>query len=167
MVLSLGAVFVTVAIVLVVSWRPKHETMQSADFESAKSYALTATNWPILYPEVFPSGFSVTSARFEAESYGEPGDSRWYIGLTSTDQEFMSIWQSDGVLKDVQAAATNNGDCTSEITLNDRIWQKCESTKPDTRALVRTDGDLIYVISGNASWDELINFTGSLIESAR
>lgn len=162
MVLSLGAILATVLVVLVVSWRPKHELMQSVDFESAKSNAIATSSWPILIPKEIPNGLSVTSARLEMESYGEPGDTRWYLGFTGKNNEFISLWQSDGTLSKVKSASTNDGTCSEEVTIAGNSWQKCESAKPETRAYVKTDGEIITVISGTADWSALENFINSL-----
>lgn len=162
MVLSLGAVFIAVAVVLVVTWRPKHQSVAPVDYANAKSLALTAANWPVLNPTQLPADYQVTSARFEAESYGEPGDSRWYLGLTSSDQKFISLWQSDGFLKDIQSAATNAGKCSTVISINGQDWTKCEAQKPETRSLVRKSDDLIYIVSGTADWNDLTDFAESL-----
>ncbi|MFM1819425.1 MAG: hypothetical protein RIS61_1023 [Actinomycetota bacterium] len=162
MILSLGAILATVLVVLVVSWRPKHELMQSVDFESAKSNAIATSSWPVLVPKVIPEGLSVTSARLEAESYGESGDTRWYLGFTGKNNEFISLWQSDGTFSKVKSASTNDGTCSEEVTIAGSSWQKCESTKPETRSYVKTEGELITVVSGTADWAALENFINSL-----
>ena len=162
MVLSLGAILATVIVVLVVSWRPRHELMQSVDFESAKANAIATSAWPILVPKEIPSGLTVTSARLESESYGEPGDTRWYLGFTGTNNEFISLWQSDGTFSKVKSAGTNDGICDEEVVIANNKWQKCESTKPETRAFVKTDEELITVVSGTADWTALEDFINSL-----
>ncbi|MEY4311250.1 MAG: hypothetical protein RLZZ571_20 [Actinomycetota bacterium] len=162
MVLSLGAILATVLVVLVVSWRPKHELMQSVDFQSAKANAIATSSWPVLVPKEIPEGLSVTSARLEAESYGESGDTRWYLGFTGENNEFVSLWQSDGTFSKVKSASTNNGTCSEEKIIAGSNWEKCESAKPETRAFVKTEGELITVVSGTADWASLEEFINSL-----
>lgn len=162
MVLSLGAILVTVLVVLIVSWRPKHELMQSVDFETAKINAIATSSWPILVPKEIPEGLSVTSARLEAESYGQSGDTRWYLGFTGNNNEFISLWQSDGTISKVKSASTNDGTCSEKVIIANSSWEKCESAKPETRAFVKTDGELITVISGTADWTALEDFINSL-----
>ena len=41
-------------------------------------------------------------------------------------------------------------------------WQKCESADTDTQGYLRTDGDLIYLVSGTADWTKLQEFIESL-----
>ena len=163
MVLSMGAVLATVIVVLIVAWRPKHEMMQTVDFESAKANAVSTATWPIYVPKEIPSGLSVTSARLEAESYGVAGDTRWYLGFTGSDNTFISLWQSDGTFSKVKSAATNDGSCSESVVIANANWEKCYSGKPETRAFVKTEGELITVVSGTADWPALEAFINSLV----
>lgn len=162
MVLSLSAVSIFVVVVLVITWRPQHQTMQEVDYLGAKANAVASSNWPIYVPNKLPSDYQVTAARFEAESYGESGDSRWYLGLTSKNENYISLWQSDGPIKKIKAAATNNGSCTEKEVIAGSEWEKCFSQKPETRAYLKSQGDVTLIISGTAQWDELKNFINSL-----
>ena len=167
MVLSLGAVFIAIAVVLILTWRPHHQAVQAVDYAGQQELALSVANWPVLIPNEIPKGYEVTSARFEPESYGEKGNTRWYLGFTNKNQEFISLWQSDGYLSKVQAAATNNGDCPDSVTIGGQVWQKCIATKPETRALVLKQDHIIYAVSGTASFEDLTNFTNSLIPTVK
>lgn len=162
MVLSLSAVFAAVVIILVITWRPQEQVVMTVDYAGAKQQALASSNWPVYVPSEIPAGYQVTVARFEAESYGDPGDSRWYIGLTSSDEEFISLWQSDGKQNQVKSAATNSGECTETQVIAGQEWEKCFTEKPETRAFVRTDQELIYVVSGTADYESLAKFIESL-----
>lgn len=162
MVLSLSAVFAAVVIILVITWRPQEQVVMTVDYAGAQQQALAGSNWPIYVPSEIPTGYKVTAARFEAESYGDSGDSRWYIGLTSSDEKFISLWQSDGKASQVKAAATNSGECSETQIISGQEWEKCFTEKPETRAFVRTDQEMIYVVSGNADYAALQKFIESL-----
>lgn len=164
MVLSLGAVLIVVVVVLVITWRPQQTNTQQVDYQSAISNASTSTNWTIFVPAEIPTDYQVTSARFEAESYGAPGDSRWYLGFTSSTNAYISLWQSDGPTKKIKSAATNSAQCTQTQIIAGSEWEKCSTEKPETRALVKTQGDLITIVAGTATWDELVDFVDSLVE---
>ncbi len=165
MVLSLGAVFIAVVIVLAITWRPTEQAKQAVDYQGAQALAVATANWPIFVPNAGPENYQVTAARFESESYGEPGDTRWYLGFTNKSQEYISLWQSDGSAKAVQNAATNNATCTETELIAELSWDKCFTEKPLTRSYVRVDGEIIYVVSGTASWSDLTKFINSLIEA--
>lgn len=163
MLLSLGVIFATVLVILVITWRPRDAYIPSVDFEDAKLNALATATWPIYIPSEIPSELTVTSARLEAENLGEPGDSRWYLGLTGQDDQFISLWQSDGNFKKISDAATNSGNCTEQIELLNVTWEKCFSPNPETRSLISIDGEVITIISGTAEWKDLENFVNSLV----
>jgi hypothetical protein len=163
MVLSLGAVSIAVVIVMAITWRPTEQAKQFVDYQGARDLAVATSNWPIYVPTSIPVGYQVTTARFESESYGATGDTRWYLGLTNETQEYISFWQSDGSGSQVIDAATNGANCSeSEIIANVK-WEKCFVEKPLTRAFVRTQGDLTFVVSGTAPWSELTKFTDTLV----
>lgn len=161
MVLSMGAVFVAVAVVLLVAWRPEKEYIQPVDYTGAITNAVLNSNWPVLVPNKIPSGYEVTSARFEVETYGDSYDTRWYLGYASTN-EFISLWQSDGKVEQVKSAAIPNVQCSEVESIAGQSWQKCESADTDTRGYLKIEGDLIYLVSGTADWTKLQEFIESL-----
>lgn len=161
MVLSMGAVFIAVAVVLLIAWRPQKDYIAPVDYQGAKTNAVLNSNWPILVPSNIPAGFEVTSARFETENYGDSGDTRWYLGL-ATSKEFISLWQSDGKFEQVRNSAIPNSQCTKSKIIAEQTWQICSSEKPFTNGYVRQDGELIYIVSGNVDWDKLEKFIQSL-----
>lgn len=162
MVLSMGAVLLAVALILIISWRPQKEVLPTVDYQAAVANARLQQTWPILIPASIPEGFKATSARFEPESYGSSGDVRWYLGFQTPSQEFVSLWQSDGPVKKVVAAASNNATCDGSTKIGGVTWSKCEVPDPITRAMYKTDGEVTTIVSGTASWDELTAFASSL-----
>jgi hypothetical protein len=165
MVLSMGAVIATVGVIMLLAWRPQEEVKQQVDYDSAVASAVLAQTWPILIPKSLPAGYQTTSARLEPESYGEPGDIRWLLGFQTPTADYVSLWQSDGPVRPVQAAATNSAICESTESINGVTWQKCETAKPLTRAYVMTKGDVTSIVSGTAPWGELLRFAESLVQA--
>ena len=163
MVLSMGAVIVTVGVIMLLAWRPQEEVKQLVDYETAVASAVIAQTWPISIPETLPTGYQASSARLEPESYGELGDIRWILGFQTSAGEYVSLWQSDGPINRVVPAATNSAPCEAKETINGETWQKCEIDKPLTRAFVKTEGEVTSIVSGTAKWDELLRFAESLV----
>jgi hypothetical protein len=163
MVLSMGAVFAAVGVILLIAWRPQQEVKQQVDYKSAVASAVTAQTWPISVPKTLPTGYQATSARLEPESYGKSGDIRWILGFQTSANDYVSLWQSDGPVSPVVSAATNSAVCDSTETINAVIWQKCETDKPLTRAYVKTEDGITSIVSGTAPWDELLRFADSLV----
>jgi len=163
MVLSMGTVLVVVAVILFITWRPRHQATQSVDYKGAVSQAVSAQVWPILVPAKVPAGWTVTNARFEAESYGATGDVRWYLGMSTKDKQYVSVWQSNGPAGKVINAATNSGFCSQTVKIASVTWQQCDQTQPMTHAFVRTDGKVVTIVAGTANWNELKSFAASLV----
>lgn len=162
MVYSMGAVLVAVLIILGITYRSHQQVSQSVDFNSALKSAISQSSWPILVPSQIPSDYQVTSARFEPESYGSAGQMRWYIGYRTGENQYVSLWQSDGPTQAIVAAASNNGECLQRVTFTGNEWTSCFQRKPLTRALYRTENDQTIVVSGTLRQNELETFASRL-----
>ena len=165
MVLSMGAVILTVALILIISWRPQKAVTPTVDYKAAVANAKMQQTWPIVIPAKMPNGYVATSARFEPESYGAAGQVRWYLGFQTADHNFISLWQTDGPTKKVVAAASNNASCSGVTEIAGTGWTKCEVEDPITRAIYKTDGKVTTIVSGTTSWEELIAFASSLTQA--
>lgn len=163
MVLSMSAVIATVGVIMLLAWRPQEEVVQQVDYDTAVAGAVIAQTWPISIPEAVPTGYEATSARLEPESYGDMGDIRWILGFQTQDNQYVSLWQSDGPVGPVVSAATNNAPCEGSVTINGQAWSKCEIDKPLTRAFVKTEGEVTSIVAGTVQWDELQRFAESLV----
>ena len=162
MVLSMGAVLVAVALILVVTHRSRQQTVQPVDYAGAVALAQSQSQLAVDVPSPLPSGYVVTSARFEAESYGATGDVRWYLGYRTPTGGYVSLWQSTGPSDRVIAGATNGALCEGALTIGSTTWSSCSNQKPLTRALALVRNGVTTVISGTADFNELKTFAGSL-----
>ena len=162
MVLSMGAVLASVAIILVITHRSHQQVMPPVNFAGAVALAQTQTQLAIDVPTPLPSGYVATSARFEPESYGATGDVRWYLGYQTPAKEYVSLWQSTGPTARVVAGATSGAVCQGSLLIRRTRWQICANQKPLNRALVRVEGHVTTVVSGTASFAELKTFADTL-----
>ncbi len=168
MVLSMGTVLVVMAVILFITWRPKHQMLPTVDYQGAVSQAVAGQVWPILVPKEIPSGWTPTNARFEAETYGATGDVRWYLGFKTQDNQYVSLWQSNGPAGKVISAATNSGQCTpTPVPISRWIWHQCEQTQPLTHSLVHTEGKVTTIVAGTADLQTLAGFAESLVPAKR
>lgn len=159
----MGAVILAVGVILIISWRPQKESLPTVDYQAAVANATAQQIWPVMIPSIVPDGYKPTSARFEPESYGSPGEVRWYVGFQTANNEFVSLWQTDGPTKKVVAAASNNATCDQVTVISGTTWNKCEVQEPLTRTIYKTEGEVTTIVSGTVSWDELTAFATSLI----
>lgn len=166
MFLSLAVVGIVIAVVLGITWRSKPSGLTSVNWSEAATNAVAIAPWPIYVPSQLPEGYVATSARIEAESYGEPGQARWLLGFVTPAQQYVSLWQSDGPSSKIISAATNSGKCSESVTIAGQAWTKCTVAKPLTNSLVRTvdvvGGQLTYVVFGTLEFPELEKFTATL-----
>ena len=162
MVLSMGVVLLTVAIILVVTHRSRQQTMPPVDYAGAVALAKSQSQLAVDVPSPLPLGYVATSARFEAETYGATGDVRWYLGYRTGSDQYVSLWQSTGPSARVVGAATSGAVCGTTLKISSTTWQTCVKQKPLTRALVRVSAGVTTVVSGTATFSELQAFVQSL-----
>ena len=152
MVFSMGAVLLTVLIILGVTYRSHSQQSFAVNYSAALQSATEAGSWPIQVPTHLPPEYRLTQARFEPESYGKPGQSRWYLGYQTPNHEYLSIWQSDGALKKIVRSASNDGICSGTVLVAGHLWFKCQNAKPKSRVIYRQLGPDSIVISGTVSF---------------
>ena len=162
MVWSMGAVLVVVVLQLTVTHRSHQQVVYPVDYPGTVAQATTDHVLDLVIPRAVPTGFTATAARYEPESLGEPGDMRLYLGFTSSDGQYISVWQSNGHASDVIAAATNSGACDATIDIVDRTWDVCVTLRPLTRSLVWHDQKHIIVVAGAVDSDALAAFARTL-----
>jgi len=166
MLFSMGAVLLTVLLIMGITYRPHAQKIPTANFEQAQAVAIEQGSWPILVPggntPVTPPGYQLTQARFEAESYGKSGASRWYLGYKTATGAYVSLWQSDGNQKKILAATSNNGTCARQLRITGEIWQMCTQNKPLARVLYHSFSNNTAFVSGTVPFAELAKFAESL-----
>ena len=167
MIFSMGAVLLTVLIIMGITYRSHSQKMPAANFAQAQALAVGQGSWPVLVPGDTsggtPNGYQLTQARFEAESYGKPGSSRWYLGYKTSAGDYVWLWQGDGNQKEIVAGAANNGACVGQMKIAGEIWRKCAQKKPLARVLYRSLGSNTAVVSGTAPFAELAKFVAGLV----
>ena len=169
MALSMAVVSAIVALIMFITWRPHSQVMPTVDYSGALAMATEQAPFPIFDAQAIPAGYSITNARFESESYGEPGEVRWFVSMVNSSGEYLSLWESSGPLKKVVRAASNNAQCLSQENptqevIATRLWTSCEVSKPLTRSLVFQGTDYVVIASGTASWDVVRSYVSSLEE---
>ena len=165
MVLSMAVMLALVAVILIITYRPKNQNVEMVDYAGAVALATSQSQLPIFLPKGLPSGSVVTRARFESESYGRAGDVRWYLGLNTNKDQYLALWQSNGATGQIVKSVSGNGICVGAVVINGETWKKCEQLRPLTRVLFRVSNDVTSVVYGTTSWTELKSFTNSLVSA--
>jgi hypothetical protein len=162
MVFSLSAVLIPVVVILAITWRNHDQYAPQVDYAGAVAQALTAGPFAIQVPRELPAGYSVSAAALENETYGNSGDFRWRISLISSNNKFMSLWQTTGPENEILTVTTNAGTCEGSQEIAGSTWTKCDNGNPVSRAYFIKTGNVLTVVYGTVSFDELASFIESL-----
>lgn len=162
MVFSLSAVLIPVVVILAITWRSHDQYVPEIDYDGAVTQAVASSPFPIQVPSQIPDGYDVSTAGFEAETYGKTGDVRWRISLISQQREFISLWQTTGPQAEVLDVATNSGVCDGTEDIAGASWTVCDHGNPESRAYFTQSDGVLTVVYGTVSFEELATFINSL-----
>ena len=152
LILSLAVVAVFVAFLFAVVWRPAPEAVKPVDTQFPLEAARAQADYPVLFPEGLPSGWTPTSARFE--------NGTWFVGYVTPEQEYVAVTQTAGDSADFVKEQTLEGQADGSRTIDGTQWQQFISG--DQRSLVRTGDGSTTVVTGTVDCDQLQAFIGKL-----
>ena len=161
MVFSLSAVLVPIIVILAISWRNHSQYVPKVDYQGAIDQAVVASPFAIQVPNEIPAGYTVTAAALESESYGKSGDFRWRMSFTQ-GEKFMALWETTGPEGAVLDATTNSGACDATQEIAGNTWTVCAGGKPESRAYFMKTENVMTVVYGTVSFEELATFIESL-----
>ena len=160
MVLSLGLVGLFVAVIVAITLRPSPDPVRVVDPAPVVSVLPQLAPYPVLRPGPLP-GWRATSVRASPPG-AVPWE--WHVGYVTPAGEYASVGQSNGEpgrYLQVEGAA---GAASGSSTIRGQRWSKVErdGDGDGTRSLVRTAGGVTTLVSGTASYAELVQLAGSL-----
>ena len=146
MVLSMGAVLIAVAVILVITHRSHKQTLPPVDYSGAVTLAQSQDKFVVDSPSSVPAGYVMTNARFEPESYGATGDMRWYLGYRTLQNTYISLWQSDGPSSRVINGATAGATCDGEVTIKGEVWRSCANPRTFNQGVVQVANGVTTIV---------------------
>ena len=151
MVWSMAAVAASVAVILALTWRPNPDPIREVPWQPVIA-ATEALDWDVIAPSENPEGWISTSAR--SEVIGENKQSV-FIGWVTDTNNFASLVQTNATQdQDWLEDQTAQGKPASQWTDSQgRTWQEFEARNQQSLVLVTSTA--VYVVSGDAPWDEL------------
>lgn len=163
MVRSLLVVLAFVAVLLFVTWRGHPEAVKVVD--PAPFVAVAALNAPftVVAPTMLPEEWRPTSARWEATPKSG-ADRVLHIGYVTPTDAYAQVSQSANTSAAYLAEQTDYGVADGKQSIAGVEWQRWESG--DRRSLVRLADGSATIVSGTATWDELIALVGALTVQA-
>ena len=160
---SLIVVLAVVAAILLVTWRPQPDAVKVVDVEPFVSAVGTQADFGAVRLPAELTGYRPTSARWEptSESDGLPV---WFVGYVMPNEQYLQVSQSRAASVDYLREQTAGGALTGSVDIDGVTWQRYET--PDRRSLVLAD-DATTVVSGTASWDDLLGVVRQLAPISR
>lgn len=159
MVRSLLVVLAFVAVLLIVTHRGQPEAVKAVDAAPIVAVAAMQAPFPVLAPIMLPEEWRPTSARWEpTEKSGE--DPVLHIGYVTPTDKYAQISQSSNSSKAYLSEQTANGLLVGTETIAAIDWERWE--RGDRRSLVRVADGATTIVSGTATWDELVALAGAM-----
>lgn len=152
LILSMAVVAVFVAFLFAVVWRPTPEAVKPVETKFALEAARSQADYPVLFPQGLPAGWTPTSARFEG--------STWFLGYVTPEQQYVAVTQTDGDAAEFVKEQTLEGQPDGSRTIAGQQWQ--QYVAGDQRSLVRTGNGSTTVVTGTVDYDQLQAFVEKL-----
>jgi hypothetical protein len=160
---------VVLIVVAVLAWvamvpRVREVSQPAVDVTSVARQVRQETGWAISQPRL-PAGWKATNARFDTAG---DGARTWHAGYLSPDGQYLSIDQTEGAGASDSwiSARTSQGQPQGTISAAGRMWQELSSRDVVQRSLVSKGPgarDLTTVLSGTASYAQLVQFAQTLV----
>ena len=158
MLLSLAVVFVAIAAILIITWRPAPDPVRVIDPTPALTLARAQADYPVLYPAGLDPAWRPTSARWEVTPASLP-DPAWHVGFVTPGDTYAQLGQSASQEPAYVAGQVAGAQPAGE-------WEGWIRYDGDQRALVRVVDGVTVVVSGTASWADLQVLAASLSPTA-
>ncbi|MFF0343619.1 DUF4245 domain-containing protein [Kribbella sp. NPDC004875] len=159
MVVALLICLVVVAFLIIVTWRPKQETVKAVEYTAQLQDARKAASW-VRGPEPMPSGWTATSVEFRSPQQ-EP--MTWHLGVVTNEKKYVGLEQSNvsggKYLSDKLGRTTEDG----TATVGGVTWQrKVLLDRKGENALVLVGSGVTTIVTGNAGYPALATFAAAL-----
>jgi hypothetical protein len=124
------------------------------DPTSAERLAADQAGYPLVAPQGVPAGYRPTSARTDADPdrTGEPVTLQ--IGYVTPSQQFAGFVVSDDRTADAVTSVLDGAVQSGTVDLGGSTWTRSTNARKD-RVLARQSGDVVVLVSGSASEQEL------------
>jgi len=147
-------------VVLVAPWnRTQPDPVTVVDPAPVVAGARATEPWPVLAPVGLPATWRCTSARI---STAGDGQDVVHLGYLTPSTTYVGLEQSATKELAFLGAQTVGGQQTGSAVIAGVTWQTYESPDGKHRSYVRQAEGATYVVTGQASWQDLTRFTERL-----
>jgi hypothetical protein len=159
MVRSLAVVLVVVAAILLVTWRPKPDAVKPVDPAIAVTLVTMQKDFPPLIPQNLPSGWVLTSARFEPTAKSG-GAAVFHLGYVTPSGQYAQVEESTATSAGFLGETTDNGVVAGNREVAGQAWQTWSSDQ--RQSLVSIDATHVVAVSGTGGIDEVTALASAL-----
>ncbi|MCU1675909.1 MAG: secreted protein [Frankiales bacterium] len=157
MLLSLGVIFLFIALGWPAFVNRETTTVRAIDFHQALTAARRTAGFPLLSPEGLREGWRATSARSNAAA--TPG---FHIGLVTPADQYAEVEQTTAAEADAVRAFLGADSVPGEMAKVGGVDWQLRETRKHEHALVRTANGSTIVVTGTADWPELQELAAAL-----
>ncbi|MEU4194594.1 DUF4245 domain-containing protein [Kribbella sp. NPDC026611] len=159
LVFAMLVCLVVVAFLIVVTWRPKQETVKPVEYTAQLQDARAAAAW-VRGPEPMPSGWTATSVEFRAP---EQEPMTWHLGVVTDQKKYVGLEQSNVTGGKFLADKLGRTDDDGTSTVGAVTWQrKVLLDRKGENALVLVGSGVTTIVTGNAGYSALETFASVL-----
>jgi hypothetical protein len=159
LVFAMLVCLVIVAFLVVVTWRPKEETVRAVEYTAQLQDARKAAPW-VRGPEPMPSGWTATSVEFLSP---EQAPMTWHLGVVTDAKKYVGLEQSNVTGGKYQSDKLGRTTDDGTTTVAGVTWQrKILLDRENENALVLVGSGVTTIVAGNAGYPALEAFASSL-----
>lgn len=159
MVLSLGVILLAAWVIyLFIPHDEEKDPVKTVSYRVEVSTARRAAPYPVAAPEGLSERWRATSVRYEGR--GRDG-ATWHLGFMTPANEYAAVEQSDGRPAAFIRDVTMDAEPTRKTRRIDGAeWTRYRGGEYD--ALVRKEPGVTTVVTGTASFEQLVELTAAL-----
>lgn len=160
--------------VLLLTWlltsNPRDYPVAEVDWRPVLATTRAEVDWPVQAPENLPEGEGawvptrVSFVRAGQRSTGGEVSPRnhWRLGLLSPGKVYFEVNQGDDQLDDFVRSVTRDGRRVGDEPIQGKTWERWESQDGRTRSLVLREDPALTLVSADAEFIDLQQFTRTL-----
>jgi hypothetical protein len=159
MVWALLACFVVVAFLMIVTWRPKQETIKAVEYTAQLEDAKKLAPW-VRGPDPLPAGWTATSVEFRTP---EQSPITWHLGVVTNEKKYVGLEQSNVTGAKFQSEELGRTSDDGTATVEGVTWQrKVLLDRKGENALVLVGSGVTTIVVGDAGYPALEAFASVL-----
>ena len=159
MVRSLVVVGAVVIVLVLIVPRPSAVNQPPVDVTGTAQGAQPSAGFALSVPQGLPAEWRATSAHLLD---GTDHVQTWHVGYQTADAQYAAVEQAKGATAVWLRANTQDGDPVGTTTVDGATWSQFLHENRLQRTLLYVHGDLTTLVTGTASWADLVTLAASL-----